>query len=124
MARKDSLRLRYVETIASAGLYSLRSEPVETGYLYCIEHTAWEISLATSGGNTRCRLYIEGHGYKHYLAEQVNPVANRLYTWSKNEFLHQGERLVLDIDQAQATTVAQMLLLGYREAIKAGGGEK
>jgi len=121
MARKDSLRLRYVETISSAGLYSLKSEPVETGYLYCIEHTAWEISLATSGGNTRCRLYIEGHGYKHYIAEQNIPAANRLYTWSKNEFLHQGERLVLDIDQAQATTVAQMLLLGYKEEIKVGG---
>lgn len=118
MARKDSLRLRIVEVIASAGLYSLKSEPVETGYLYCIEHTAWEISLATSLGNTRCRLYIEGHGYKHYIAEQDAPAADTLYTWSKNEYLHQGERLVLDIDRAQATTIAQMLLLGYKEEIK------
>lgn len=118
MARKDSLRLRYVKTISDAGLYSLKSERVEAGYLYCIEHTAWEISLATSGGNTRCRLYIDGHGYKHYIAEQDAPAADTLYTWSKNEYLHQGERLVLDIDEAQADTVAQMLLLGYREEIK------
>lgn len=118
MARKDALRLRAKELFASAALQTLYSERVEPGEMWCIDHTAWEIDKATSGGNTRCRLYIDGHGYKHNIAEQDAPAANTLYTWSKNEYLYPGERLALDIDQGQASTTAEMCLTGYREEIK------
>jgi len=86
--------------------------------MWCIDHTAWEIDKATSGGSTRCRLYIDGHGYKHSIAEQDAPAADTLYTWSKNEYLYPGERLALDIDQGQAATTVNMCMTGYREEIK------
>jgi hypothetical protein len=118
MARKDALRIRINKTTGSAGLQTILSEPVELGWMWCVEHTAWEISKATSGGNTRCRLYIDGHGYKHNIAEQDAPAASTLYTWSKNEYLYPGERLALDIDQGQASTDVEICLTGYKEAIK------
>lgn len=117
MAIKDALRLRYVETISDAGLATVESDRVKSGRIWAMEHVAWEIDKATSGGNTRCRLYIKGHGYKHDIAEQDAPAADTLYTWSKDEHLFPGESLALDIDQAQASTVAQMEISGYQEEI-------
>jgi len=113
MARKNALRLRAREVFSSAGLATLYSEVVPAGKVYCIQHTAWEIDKATSGGNTRCRLYIDGHGYKHYIAGQDAPSADTLYWWQHPIWLIQGERLALDIDQAQASTTAEMDMSGY-----------
>jgi hypothetical protein len=118
MGRKNALRIRIAELITSAGLATIHTDRVPPGEMWCIEHTAWEIAKATSGGNTRCRLYVDGHGYKHNIAEQDAPAADTLYTWSKNEYLYPGERWALDIDEAQASTTVEMHLSGYREEIK------
>lgn len=117
MTRKNSLRIRIKEVTGSAGLQTVKSDLVDPGWMWCIEHTAWEIDKATSGGNTRCRLYVDGHGYKHNIAEQDAPAADTLYTWSKNEYLYPGERWALDIDQAQASTTVEICLSGYKERI-------
>jgi len=118
MAIKDALRLRYVEILPSAALDTVKSVRVERGEIWVVEHIAWEIDKATSGGNTRCRLYIEGHGYKHDIAEQDAPAADTLYTWSKDEHLFPGERLCLDVDQAQASTTVNLEISGYKEFIE------
>ena len=118
MARKDAIRLRAKKVFSSAGLQTLYTDYVEQGMIYCLEQIAWEIDKATSGGNTRCRLYIEGHGYKHYLEEEDNPAANELYTYSKKPYLYPGERLALDIDQGQASTTVELDATGYWEAVK------
>lgn len=120
MARKDALRLNLTDKFASAGLATLLSKPVEVGQIWCLEQIAWEIDTALSGGNTRGRLYIGGHGYKHDLAEQDAPVINRLYTYSRKPYLHYGERLALDLDQAQADTIAKLKATGYIEFTKEG----
>lgn len=118
MARKDALRLRAKEVFSSAALQTLKTEPVEPGKIYYLEQIAWEIDKATAGGNTRCRLYIDGHGYKHNLVEQDGPSADALYTYTEKPYLYPGERLALDIDQAQADTTAELCATGYWEAIK------
>lgn len=120
MARKDALRLRAKELFSSAGLRTLYSERVEPGKMWCVDHTAWEIDKATSGGNTRCRLYIDGHGYKHNIEEQDAPAADTLYTYADPIWLIPGERLALDIDQAQASTTAEMVMTGYWIELKEG----
>jgi hypothetical protein len=113
MARKNALRLHNVKTFASAGLVTLETDPTPGNMTYCIQWYAWEISIATSGGNTRCRAYIKGHGYKHNLAEKVTPVANTLYWDADPVWLVPGESLALDIDEAQASTVAKLDATGY-----------
>lgn len=116
MPKKDGLRLHPEKLFTSAGLQTLYTGKVPRNVIWCLESIAWEISLATSGGNTRCRLYVDrGAGEKHYLDEQLTPVADWLYTRNEGDFLYEGERLALEIDQAQADTTALMDVCGYRE---------
>ncbi len=113
MAKKNALRLHKSKTFASAGLVTLETDPTPDNMTYCLQRMAWEISLATSGGNTRCRLYINGHGYKHNLSQQTTPTANVLYWDADPVWLVPGESLALDIDEAQADTVATLNCTGY-----------
>ncbi len=115
MARKDALRLPLTKLFASAGLQTLRSDPVPQGQIWCLESIAWEIDTVLSGGNTRCRLYVDGHGEKIDLEEQKTPAADNLYTYADVQYLYAGERLALDLDQAQASTTARMKAVGYIE---------
>jgi len=120
MAIKNALRLRAKDVFSGAALKTLYSEYVEQGKIYCIQHVAWEINLATSGGNTRVRLFIAGHGYNHYLEEQQSPAADNLYTWNEKVWLIPGERLAIEIDQAQDATTAEMHMTGYWTELKEG----
>jgi len=113
MAKKNALRLHNSKTFASAGLVTLETDPTPDNMTYCLQRMAWEINKATSGGNTRARLYIKGHGYKHNLAEQDAPVADARYWDADPIWLVPGESLALDIDQAQAATVASLDCTGY-----------
>lgn len=119
MSTKDGLRLRPEKLFASSGLQTLYTGKVPRGIRWCLESIAWEINKATSGGNTRCRLYIDrGAGDKHFLDEELVPTADWLYTRNESDFLYEGERLALEIDQGQASTTAKMDIAGYREEDK------
>ncbi|GAI46494.1 unnamed protein product [marine sediment metagenome] len=120
MAIKNALRLRARKAFVAAALQTLLSEFVESGKIYCIQQAAWEIDTATALGNTRCRLYIEGHGYKHYLAEQDDPTAGKLYWYKEPVWLVPRERLALEIDHAAVNTTAEMHMTGYWTEIKEG----
>ncbi len=113
MAKKSALRLHNKQTFASAGLATLETDPTPANMTYCLQRMVWEISKATSGGNTRARLYTKGHGPKIYLAEQDAPVADTLYWDADPVWLVPGESLALEIDQAQADTVAKLTCIGY-----------
>lgn len=117
---KSAIRIRANKLFASAALQTLFSDYVEPGKIYCIQQVAWEIDKTTSGGNTRVRLYIDGHGYKHNIEEQDAPAAAELYTYNEPIWLIPGERLAIDIDQAQANTTAEMCLTGYWTDLKEG----
>lgn len=120
MPKKEALRLHPSDKFASAGLQTLKTERVERSKIFCCQQIAWEIDTALSGGNTRARLYIEGHGYKHVLEEQDAPVAGVLYTYDNDLWLTPGEALCLDLDQAQASTIAHMYITGYWTAYEEG----
>jgi len=120
MAIKNALRLRSRKVFASAALQTLYSDYVESGQIYCFQQVAWEIDKATSEGNTRCRLYIEGHGYKHFLAGQDAPTADTLYWYKEPVWLIPRERLALEIDQGQDSTTAEMDITGYWTELKEG----
>lgn len=113
MGKRYSLRLRYIKKFTSAGLASLYSDIVPPGQLWCIQLLSVEGDLTTSGGNTRCRVYIDGHGYKHYVSEQDGPSASTLYWRAEPFWMVPGERLVAEWDQAQINTTVEMLAMGY-----------
>lgn len=113
MAKKAPLRDRAKELISSAEEYELKLERVEAGKINCYQRITWEISKATSGGNTRCRLVIKDQGYNTPLIEQDAPAADTLYYLDMPIWLYPGEQIALEIDQAQASTIAEMNGIGY-----------
>jgi hypothetical protein len=113
MAKKSPLRDRKAELIASAGVARVRLERTEPDKLVCYQRISWEIDKATSGGNTRCRLVIEGRGYDLPIAEQSVPTAGVLYWYEESVWLVPGEKICLIVDQAQASTNADLHGIGY-----------
>ncbi len=113
MAKKYALRIRKKKTFASAGLATVYSDIVPPDQLWCIQLLSVEGSSVTSGGNTRCRAYIDGHGYKHWLAEQDGPSAATLYWRAEPFWMVPGERLVVEWDEAQAGAVIEVQAMGY-----------
>ena len=114
----NGLRQIKDQIIASAGLFQHLSEAVPPGQAWRVTMIAWEISSATSGGNTRCRLYVDRQGTRHYLDEQLVPAANWLYTHDAVHRLYPGERVGLELDQAQASCRAQLWVTGDIEPLE------
>jgi hypothetical protein len=99
--------------VVAAGLQVLYSEHVPQGQEWRIERLAYEGDTATSSGETRARVYIDGHGYNHYLHEQDGPTADALYVITEPFTLAAGERAALEWDEAQADTRLRMYLTGH-----------
>lgn len=120
MAKKYAFRLREKKTFASAGLATVYSDIVPSGQLWCIQLLSAEGSSTTSGGNTRCRAYIDGHGYKHWLAEQDAPALATLYWRAESFWMIPGERIAVDWDEAQAATTVELQAMGYWTEVEEG----
>ena len=116
MAKTSGLRIDMDQLFSGAGVQRLLSTPVPEREWWCLRAIAWEINKATSGGNTRARLYVDrGAGQRHYLDEQLTPTADWLYTRSEDDWLWPGERLGLEVDQGQASTIVKLYAGGYSE---------
>jgi len=113
MAIKRAIRWANQATNEGAGLAYLYSVRVWEGVLVCIQELEWEINKATAGGNTRVRVYIDRDGARWPIAEQDGPTASALYTLVDPFWLVPGERICIEIDEAQASTLAQMWATGY-----------
>ena len=120
MAKKYALRLREKKTFASAGLATVYSDIVPLDQLWCIQLLSVEEDKTTLLGNTRCRVYIEGHGYEHWLAEQDGPAAATLYWRAEPFWVIPGERIAVDWDNAQAATTVEMQAMGYWTEVEEG----
>lgn len=120
MVIKSAIRQRVKTSISSAGLAEVKARPVREGLIYCYQKITWELDKAPSGGNIRVRLYIEGHGYNHYIEGWDNPAADTLYVYDDPTWLIPLERLCLEVDQAQASTWVNMHLTGYYTDFKGG----
>jgi len=113
MARKSAFRDRVTKVISSAGLGIVRSEPVERDKVYCWQQIVWQINKVLADGDSRVRLYLEGHGYKHYL-EGWKPVdADTLYSYNEDVWLVPGESIALELSNNQATTTVGINMTGY-----------
>jgi len=107
------LRLHEVATIASAGLGTVRTVRVPEGQVWCIERTEYQGSSVPSGGNTRARVYIGGHGPKFYVREQQTPTAGNLYQVANEYHIYPGEWVAMEWDEAQADATLDLWVIGY-----------
>ena len=115
MRGKHALRIDQRLTVAAAGLATVRTDPVPPGTEWMCERIVFEGSSATSGGNTRARVYVGGHGPKYYLFEQDAPTADTLYWEDDHNRLYPGEWLALEWDQAQVSAQLILQVTGYYE---------
>lgn len=93
----------------------VKSDYVKIGKRYCFQRVTFEDKTSAF---TSLRVYVEGHGYEHYLAEQKSPAAATLY-WLKDPiYLIPGERLVAKFTGTTTGDVLEMCITGYWELLK------
>jgi len=93
----------------------VRSELVKKGKRYCFQRVTFEDKTSAF---TSLRVYVEGHGYEHNLAESKNCLAATLY-WLKDPiYLIPGERLVGKFTGTTTGDDLEMCITGYWELLK------
>jgi len=120
MAVKRAILIHEEGKAAAAGLLAVKSQVVPPDQVWCIQRYAFEGSSATVGGNTRARAYKSGHGYNHYLSERTSPTANVLYWDPDPIWLHPGEQLCVEWDQAQLGALVKLFAEGYWVSVSEG----
>ena len=72
------------------------------------------ISVEVEGGNPdQIRVYVRGHGYPHWVGEEVEPEHDRLYWIEWPTYLVPGEQLVARFTGADAGDVLHLLVEGW-----------
>jgi hypothetical protein len=122
MAIKRAIRWIVEATISSAGLGTLYTERVREKELVCVQRLSCEINKAVSGGNTRIRIYIDRDGVRFPIYEDVTAAADTLFSIMDAFWLIPGERIALEVDQAQASTIARLWAIGYFQDVADGIG--
>lgn len=121
MPHKKQLRITAHEVISGAGVQRFNTPQVRDGQVWGVQRFTWETNKATSGGNTRARVYIERSGIFFPIAEQDAPAADTLYSIVDPFYMVEGERLVVELDQGQATTTVESHIIGFEEQAKNPG---
>jgi len=92
-AEKENVFRQRLSKVAAGGTFDdLKFGPIKAGEIYHIQGLAMENEATTI---TDIRVFIDGHGYNHYLYEQKAPAAGYLY-WAEDDFyVFEGEELVI-----------------------------
>jgi len=115
--KKLALRLRYTKTSGGATQEDLKSDRPEPGWQWCIQNAGFEDETSNF---TELRIFIQGHGYNHYIEEQDNPLAGHLFTLDREVFLHEGEELVARFTGTSSGDSLAMYLSGYKQKVQDG----
>ena len=115
MPHKKQLRITSHTTVSAAGIQEFYGPYVRYGQVWGVQRFTWETDKATSGGNTRARVYIDRMGVRFPIAEQDAPAADTLYSIVDPFYLVEGERIMIELDQGQATTTVESHLVGFEE---------
>lgn len=111
MAEKMPIRIRAIRVAVSTSYEYVQTEIVPPGEIWCLQGYQFENETGARG---TIRLYIEGHGYNHYMHEQTSPSSGTLYPVDRILYLTPGERLTL----RQASNVAGDVIALYSQGYK------
>jgi len=117
---KYPLRIRVAKESTGATDEYLQTEKVEPERIWCIQTLAFENETSVTA---EVRVYIEGHGYPHYILQQENPPAADLYWFTDDFLLVEGERLVCRFTGTTSGDLLRMYLTGYWMFSEKGGYE-
>ena len=113
MTHQTAYRDRLTLITSGAGVATLLSKPIKPNQKLVLMLITWSIDKSLGGGNYRAQLYVDGHGYKHFLKGQIAPTKGAQWTHSQEVHITPGERLALELDEAAAATVVEVYLSGY-----------
>jgi len=115
-AKKFPLRI-WLTKKATATSHDLETDPVDEGWEWRIEGLAFEDETSAA---TEVRVWIKGHGYKHYICEQVSLSATTLYWFNDDFSLFEGEQLVFSFLGVTAGDELRAYIRGYKIEIEGG----
>lgn len=116
--RPDRIRER---TVAAGGTYDyVKSKQVPPGEMWRVHDIAYENETGARG---TFRMYIEGHGYDHFISELQGPGAAELITHPGIVYLFPGERLVLRQTSCTASDALALYALMERAHTQVLNGE-
>lgn len=96
---------------ASAGSNDLRTEQVEPGWLWCVQHVGVENETTAY---TDLRLLKAGRAAELLLAEEDNPEAATLYWIDTPVYLMEGQYLVARFTGCTVDDVCKLHITGWK----------
>jgi hypothetical protein len=103
------IRIRENVLATSGTLDYVKSKGVPEGKTWRLHDICYENETGARG---TFRLYIEGHGYNHYVSELQGPGLGELITHEGKVYLYAGERLVLRQASCTPNDVLALYALG------------
>lgn len=97
------------ETGDASTRYALKFRRLEPGEEWKVHYLAFRDSTS---GPTSIDLYLDGHGYKHYFAQQKPGVAGTIYYLDQPLRVSQGETLVVEFVGGGASDVMEAWATG------------
>lgn len=113
MAHKKMPFYRILTATAESGTNTLDLEPVETGWLTCVQRFA---ALNRSSAYTRLRFLLVSTGEDFLASEQATPQANELYWDDVPIYLSEGQFLRVEMTGCTADDILKAYLTGWRLA--------
>jgi hypothetical protein len=109
------------QAVAAGGTYDyVKSKQVPPGEIWRVHDIAYENETGARG---TFRLYIEGHGYNHYVSELQGPGAAELIVHQETIYLLPGEHLTLRQTSCTASDVLALYALMERAKTTVLDGE-
>lgn len=116
MPHANFFRQRVTKAAGSGAYTDVAFGPAQPGRRYTITRLAVEDE--TSAPSTDIRVFVDGHGYPHYILEQNSPAAATLYWENEPTLLFEGESLVARFTGATLNDVLQLYVEGWWEELE------
>ena len=100
------------ETGDATTRYPLRFRRLEPGESWEVAYLAFRDATSAP---TSIDVYLDGHGYKHYLVQQQPTTANYIYFLDRPFWVEEGETLVVEFLAGGASDVMEAWATGLKD---------
>ena len=94
--------------------YALKFPVLESGEMWEVAYLAFR---DTTSAPTSIDVYIDGHGYNHYLSQQQPTTANYIYFLDRPFKVYEGETLVVEFVGGGAADVLEAWATGSKDRL-------
>ena len=94
--------------------YALKFRVLEPGEMWEVAYLAF---LDVTSAPTSIDVYLEGHGYNHYIAQQKPTTANYIYFLDRPFKVYEGETLVVEFVGGGAADALEAWASGLKDRL-------